>query len=68
VVIRNPWVEVSYSIQQYVGLTADLAVFNVALPTSRGLIHGGGIPLAAAGTLKARFHEAIISTAGLKNA
>ncbi len=42
---------------QQVGLAADLAVFDVVLPPTCGFVNRGDIPLAAAGTLKASFHE-----------
>ena len=42
---------------QHIGLAADLAVFDVALPVPRGFVHGRYIPLATTRTLKASFHE-----------
>jgi len=39
-----------------VGLAADLAIFDVVLPPSRGFVDRGQVPLAAAGALKTRFH------------
>lgn len=41
---------------QHVRLAAHLAIFDITLPVSGGLIHRRGIPLATARTLKARLH------------
>jgi hypothetical protein len=43
---------------QHVRLAANLAVFDVALPPSRGLIDGGRIPFSAGRTLETGFHDA----------
>ncbi len=45
---------------QHIGLTTNLAVFDIVLTASPGLIHCGGIPFAAAGALKTGFHRVII--------
>jgi hypothetical protein len=45
---------------QYVGLAANLTVFDVALVASGGFVHRGGIPFAAAGALKSSLHIVII--------
>ena len=37
---------------KHIGLAADLAVLDVALPAPRGFVHDRCIPLAAARTLK----------------
>src|ERR1700686_338577 len=41
---------------QHVGLAADLAIFNVTLLPSRGVIHDDRVPFPAARTLIASFH------------
>jgi hypothetical protein len=41
---------------QDIRLTADLAVFDVLLPKSRGVVYLGVIPLAAACALETGFH------------
>jgi hypothetical protein len=39
-----------------IGLAANLAIFDVALAASSGLIHGGGVPFSARCALEAGFH------------
>ena len=39
-----------------IGLAADLAVFNVALAASGGLVDGRGVPFAAGGALETGLH------------
>jgi hypothetical protein len=52
---------------QYIRLATDLAVFDIALPAPRRLVHRGGVPLSATRALVASFHEAIISHVGARN-
>ena len=47
-----------------VGLTADLAVFDITLPAAGGDIHLRFVPLAAAGALESGLHDLIIWSAG----
>ena len=47
-----------------VGLTADLAVFDITLPAAGGDIHLRFVPLAAAGALESGLHGLIIWGAG----
>ena len=42
---------------QNVRFATDLAILDVALATSGGLIDGSGIPFAAGGALESRFHD-----------
>jgi len=42
---------------QNVRFAADLAILDIALAASGGLIDGSGIPFAAGGALEPRFHE-----------
>jgi hypothetical protein len=46
---------------QDVGLAADLAVLDVSLQISGGLVDLGDVPLAAIGTLKTRGHVKIVT-------
>jgi hypothetical protein len=39
-----------------IGLAANLAILDVALAASSGLIHGGGVPFSARCALEAGFH------------
>ena len=48
---------------KHIGFAADLAVFDIALPASRGFIHGRGVPLSATRTLKTGFDWTILSLA-----
>ena len=41
---------------QDIGLAADLAVFDIGLAASSGLVHCRDVPLSAGGALEARFH------------
>ena len=41
---------------QHIRFTTNLAIFNIALPASRGFVHSRAIPLAAARALKTCFH------------
>jgi hypothetical protein len=45
---------------QNIRLAARLAILDVALSSSRGLIHAGGVPLATSSALKASLHPTII--------
>ncbi len=45
---------------QYVGPAANLAVFDVALPASRGFVNVGGVPFSTTRALKTGFHKRII--------
>ena len=42
---------------KYIRLAADLAVFDIGLAPSRGLVYRGHAPLTARRTLKAGFHR-----------
>jgi hypothetical protein len=46
---------------QYVGTATDLAVFDVALNATGGLVHRSLIPFAATRALKTGFHRAILA-------
>jgi hypothetical protein len=47
---------------QHVGLAADLAIFNVTLPLSRGFIHDDRVPFSTARALIATFHYCLPRT------
>jgi len=40
---------------QYIGLAADLAIFNITLPPSRRFVHGSRVPLSARSALESGF-------------
>ena len=42
---------------QDIGLAADLAVFDVGLVASGGLVNRGDVPFSARGALEPRFHD-----------
>jgi len=42
---------------QHIGLAADLAILDVTLARTRGFVHGGFIPFAAARALEAGKHS-----------
>src|SRR5579862_540821 len=46
---------------QYIRLTADLAIFDIALSAAGGFIHRSCIPLSAGGALETGFHVLIDS-------
>jgi len=50
---------------KYIGLAADLAIFDLALAASRRLIHGRDIPLSAGRALEAGFHTSSIHSPNL---
>jgi len=45
---------------KHIGLAADLAVFDIALPAAGGFVHAGDVPLSTARALETGLHEALL--------